>query len=52
MATIKRRSLKSELEKLDNSKLWNLLCYKFRVGDVATDFLRDCLNGNKKSAKQ
>ena len=52
MATIKRRSLKSELEKLDNNTLWDLLCDKFNVGNMGAEFLNDCLNGNKKSARQ
>lgn len=52
MATIKRRTLKSELEKLDNNTLWDLLCDKFHVENVGAEFLNDCLNGNKKSAKQ
>ena len=52
MAKTKRRTLKSELEKLDNNTLWDLLCDKFHVENVGAEFLNDCLNGNKKSARQ
>lgn len=52
MAKTKRRTLKSELEKLDNNTLWDLLCDEFLVKNVGAEFLEDCLKGDKRSARQ